>query len=228
MGNKTTRKVPINKKRFMEILELRNCSIRKLGEGDAYDAVERTEKTIRRCLNSGEMPPDLLDKIAKYLDVHPDYLAGVYDDKADKIEDAFLHALSRSFIKPEKYPYILKAKSEIGYKTYFENILTMNDISMELFKTLPPEERILFRQEMVVAILQVVAKHFSHDSLGNDLTEPSLYCESFVGDFDPFSYFAELEGVGLSEDDLFGFNNDNTMTDTELRLHEKYNNQEQD
>jgi len=218
MGNKTTRKVPVNKKRFMEILELRNYSIRKLGKGKAYDAIERDEKTIRRYLDSGEMPPDLLDNIAKHLDVHPDYLAGVYDNKADKIEDAFLWALSRSFIKPEKYPYILKAKSDIGYKTYFENILTMNDISMALFKTLPPKERILFRQEMVVAILQVVAKHFSHDSMGNDLTEQLAYCESFVGDFDPFSYFAELEGVGLSEDDLDGFSDDSTITDTEGQL----------
>jgi len=226
MGNKTTRKVLVNKKRFMEILELRNYSIRKLGKGKAYDAIERDEKTIRRYLDSGEMPPDLLDKIAKYLDVHPDYLAGVYDNKADKIEDAFLRALSRSFIKPEKYPYILKAKSDIGYKTYFENILTMNDISMELFKTLPPEERILFRQEMVVAILQVIAKHFSHDSMGNDLAEQLSYCESFVGDFDPFSYFAELEGVGLLEDDLDRFTDDDTMTDAERQLHEKYSNLE--
>jgi hypothetical protein len=202
MGNKTTRKVPVNKKRFMEILELRNYSIRKLGKGKAYDAIERDEKTIRRYLDSGEMPPDLLDKIAKYLNVHPDYLAGVYDSKADKIEDAFLRARSLSFIKPEKYPYILKAKSDIGYRTYFENILIMNDISMELFKTLPPEERILFRQEMVVAILGVIAKHFKQDSLGNKLSEELAYCESMLGDFDPFSFFAQLEGMGLSENDV--------------------------
>ena len=200
MANKTARKVRVCKKRFMEVLRLRNCSIRKLGE--AYDEIERTEKTIRRCLDSGEIPPDLLDKIAKYLNVHPDYLAGVYDRKTNKIEDAYLRALSRSFIKPEKYPYILKAKSDIGYTSYFEDILTMNDISMELFNTLPPEMRVLFRQEMVVAILRVIAKHFTHDALGNDLSEHLSYCESMVGDDDPFSYFANLEGIGLSEDDI--------------------------
>jgi len=98
----------------------------------------------------------------------------------------------------------------------------MNDISMELFKRLTPEERILFRQEMVVAILQVIANHFTHDSLGNDLKEQLSYCESFVGDFDPFSYFAELEGVGLPENDLVYFNDDDGMTESEQRLHEKY------
>lgn len=200
MANKTAQKVPVNKQRFLEVLKLRNCSIRKLGE--AYEQIERTEKTIRRCLDTGEMSPDLLDRIAKYLNVHPDYLSGVYDDAADRIEDKYLRALSRSFIKPEKYPYLLKAKSELEYTSYFENLLTMNDISMEQFNTLPPEERVLFRQEMVVAILEVIVKHFTTDSLGNNLHDELMYCKSFVGDYDPFSYYARLEGIGLSDPDL--------------------------
>lgn len=221
MGNKSTQKVPVNKERFMEVLRLRNCSIRKLGK--AYEEIERTEKTIRRCLDNGEMPPDLLNRIAKYLDVHPDYLSGIYDDKADRIEDTFLRAMSKSFIKPEKYPYLLKAKSDIGYTTYFENILTMNDISMDLFRTLPPEERVLFRQEMVVAIMQVIAKHFTHDSLGNSTSEALAYCESCVGHNDPFSYFAELEGIGFPEPNLDGdFYNEESTRNFEKRMDIKY------
>lgn len=114
MANKSSKKVSINKQRFLEVLKMRNCSIRKLGE--AYEQIERTEKTIRRCLNNGEMPPDLLERIAKYLNVHPDYLSGVYDNAADRIEDKFLKALSKSFIKPERYPYLLKAKKR--YRLY--------------------------------------------------------------------------------------------------------------
>ena len=197
MANKALLKVQVNKQHFLEVLKLRNCSIRKLGE--AYEQIGRTEKTIRRCLDTGKMPPDLLNRIAKYLNVHPDYLSGVYDNAADRIEDKYLRVLSKSFIKPEKYPYLLKAKSEIKYTSYFENLLTMNDISMEQFNTLPPKERILFRQEMVVAILSVIAKHFTTDSLGNDLQDELDYCKSFVGDYDPFSYYARLEGIGLPD-----------------------------
>jgi hypothetical protein len=51
MANKTSQKVPVNKQRFLKVLKLRNCSIRKLGE--AYEQIERTEKTIRRYLNIG-------------------------------------------------------------------------------------------------------------------------------------------------------------------------------
>ena len=60
----------------------------------------------------------------------------------------------------------------------------------------------MFRQELVVAILRVIVEHFTYDVFGNDLSETLSYCKSMVGDFDPFSYFANLEGIGLSEDEL--------------------------
>ena len=220
MGNKSTATVPVNKKRFMEVLKLRKCSIRKLG--NAYDEIERTEKTIRRYLDKGEIPPDLLNKIAKFLNVHPDYLSGVYDTKADQIKNAYLRSLSKADINPEKYPYLLKARSDIDYTSYFENILTMNNITMEQFRTLPPRDRITFRQEMVVAILQVVAKHFTQDSLGNDLAAELSYCEAFVDDFNPFSYFAHLEGIGLCEDDIEFPLDDGEPSDFETSLQKKY------
>ncbi len=197
MANKPSQKVPINKKRFLEVLRLHNCSIRKLGE--AYDQIERTEKTIRRCLDNGGMSPDLLDRIAKYLNIHPDYLSGVYDAAADRYEDSYFRALFKSFIKPERYPYFLKEQSNLGYISYFKNILFMNNISIEQFNTLPPEERILFRQEIDVAILEVIEKHFANDSLGNNLNDQLAYCKSFIGEYDPFSYYAYLEGIGLPE-----------------------------
>lgn len=220
MSNQKTKKVPVNKQRFIEVLKLRNCSIRKLG--NAYDEIQRTEKTIRRCLDEGAMTPDLLDNIAKYLNIHPDYLSGVYDQNADKIEDSYLNFLFRSSIKPEKYPYLLKSKSNINYNSYFENILTMNNITMEQFRTLPPMERIMFRQEMVFAILQVITKHFSHDSLGNDMADELSYYEAFVNDFDPFSYFAELEGIGLLEDNLEFPSDDSDCSEFEKRILKKY------
>ena len=79
MGNKTIKKVPINKERFMQVLKLNNSSIRKLG--NAHEEIDRTEKTIRRHLDNGEMPFDLLHNIAEHLQIHPDYLSGVRDDE---------------------------------------------------------------------------------------------------------------------------------------------------
>ena len=146
------------------------------------------------------MPPDLLERIARFLNVHPDYLAGIYDEKADRIENAYLRHMYLKRVKPENFPYLLKAREDIDYSHYFEDILTMNNISMEQFKTLDPVERVLFRQELVLAILEVIAKHFKVDSLGHDIAEDLDYCRSFVDDFDPVSYFAELEGIAVEDD----------------------------
>lgn len=37
MANRTLQKIPVNKGRFFEVLKLRKCSIRKLGE--AYEQI---------------------------------------------------------------------------------------------------------------------------------------------------------------------------------------------
>ncbi|MCD8367157.1 MAG: hypothetical protein LUC48_03930 [Clostridiales bacterium] len=221
MGNKKVQKVSINKERFLEVLHLRNCSIRKLG--NAYEEIGRTEKTIRRCLDAGEMSPDLLNRIAKYLNVHPDYLSGKYDEQADRIEDSYLRAMFKSFINPERYPYLLKARSDIEYKTYFENILNMNDISMEQFHELPPEERILFHKELVVAILEVISKHFTRNALGQCIADELDDCKSSFNEFDPFSYYAELEGIGIPEPNFIDDADDKESREFEKRMSEKYN-----
>ena len=138
MANKETPKVPINRDRFFEVLKARGSSIRKLGE--AYNEIQRTEKTIRRCLDEGKMPPDLLERIARFLNVHPDYLAGIYDEKADRIEDAYLRHMYLKWVKPENYPYLLKAREDIDYSRYFEDILTMNNISCLLYTSPSPRD----------------------------------------------------------------------------------------
>ncbi len=208
MANKKTFKVPISKKRFNEVLKYRKCSIKKLGE--EYEKIGRTEKTIRRSLECGEIPPDLLNNIARYLNIHPDYLSGKYDDEAEKIEDSYLKKLFLSHIKPENYPYLLQMQNTIKYPTLFENILIFNSITIEQFKQLPIIERVLFRQEMQVAILKVIANHFSKDSLGKDINEELIYLESFVDDFNPFSYFAELEGINMPEINLSDISDNST------------------
>lgn len=219
MANRETKKVTINRDRFIEVLKEKHTSIRELGR--AYEEIDRTEKTIRNCLNHGKMPEELLDNIARYLKVHPDYLSGVEDEKANKIEDPFMKKMFLSHLKSENYPYLLKARSDIDYTRFFEEILTMNNITMEQFRTLPPVEHVLFHQEIVLAIYRVIAAHFSVDSLGNDTQEELRYCESVVNDFDPFSYLAELEGVGLPEPE----NIDKAQqgeSEAERELREKY------
>lgn len=64
MANKPIFKVAINKERFIDYIHSKGVSIRKLGQ-----EIDRTEKTLRRNLNDGEMPSGTLHMIANYLDV---------------------------------------------------------------------------------------------------------------------------------------------------------------
>ena len=64
MSNKPIFKVAINKERFINYIHSKGVSIRKLGQ-----EIDRTEKTLRRNLNDGKMPPGTLYMIANYLDV---------------------------------------------------------------------------------------------------------------------------------------------------------------
>ena len=74
-------KIHINRQRFLKTLEEKGSSIAKLGS--CYLEIGRTERTIRRCINSKQgMPAELLDSIAKYLNVYPDLLSGKLDDLA--------------------------------------------------------------------------------------------------------------------------------------------------
>lgn len=224
MANKETVKTPVNRDRFMEVLTLRKCSIRKLG--DVYEEVGRTEKTIRRCLEKGEMTPDLLDRIAKFLDVHPDYISGVYDRQVERISDDFLRHLVRSHITPENHPYFKKeredALSSENYQKFFKGAFAICDISMQQFSSLPPEERVIVRQEILVALQTVICKHFKQNSFGEDTFEQLAYYQSMVGDMD--NRLAVFEGISLEEPDFGELEelSDGELPEWERRMREKH------
>ena len=71
----------------MEALQLRNSSIRRLG--DDFD-FGWSSKSIERGIKDGEVSPELMDALGQYLDVDTDYLSGKYHREAEKIKDESL------------------------------------------------------------------------------------------------------------------------------------------
>lgn len=161
MANKESLKIPVSRDRFMEALKYRKTSIFKLGE---VPEIERTEKTIRRCLKQGTMAPDLLDRIGKYLDVHPDFLSGKYDES---ISYAKMRRI-KSRLSVENFPYFIKKQEQLKYKNYFRDILLMHDISMEQFLALEEKHRIHLQLEIERAINTVIYKYFKCDARGRE------------------------------------------------------------
>ena len=198
MANKKTLKVKIDKNFFLKVLKEKDFSLRKLGTDEAYNYIQRTERTIRRCLDQGEMPPEILDRIASFLNVHPDYLSGAENQRIRKIEDSYFRFREKHRLKAENYPYFLESYKKINYEKNFKDLLVLHRISEELFQSLPPIERYYFRQEIDLAIERVIEKHFSTDALGNATEDQLSYLESYLHDYDPDSYYAYLEGIGIA------------------------------
>lgn len=192
-----TNKLPLNHDRFYEALKYKGVSIDQLAL-----IVDRNKRTLYRYLKEESIPEDVLEDIARVLDVHPDFLSGVYDRKAAQMDDRLLRLLYLYYVTPEKKPYLLKLQEDLHYPIYFENILAMNGISMAQFKELEVKERIQFRWELSLSILKTIQQHFTTDRFGRKISERTQYCESELEDcksselgYDPTSYYAELEGI---------------------------------
>ncbi len=204
MANKETIKVSINRERFMEALKVRKSSIRKLGE--AYDQIGRTEKTIRRYLQKGEIPPDLLDKIGKFLDVEPDYIAGKYDRNLDKMKDEHLRSILRSQLKVDKFPYLMKQQEaryegKFIYDKYFEYILIIHDISIRQFQSLNVVQQKSLQIDIEYAITSIIAKHFVCDAKGRKGLPNLHYWAEMIDSFNTDGPAEIIEKFTVSEDD---------------------------
>ena len=192
MAYKKSKKASFDKNCVMEALHLRGSSIRKLD--DAYE-FGWSSKSVERGLRDGEVSPDLLDALGRYLNVEPDYLAGKYHRECEKVKDPFIREIWIRSLKAEKYPYILKQQKtniegKFLYDKYIEYVLTIHDISMEQFNSMEGEKRRDFQIALEGAIAPLLIKYFPQNAFGKD-TWPDVY-----------RLQSEIEDYGIDEPEL--------------------------
>jgi len=198
LPNQETYKVPVDRKRFNEALKQKNSNIKMLGE---VCEIERSAKTIRRCLKEKRIAPDLLDRIGKYLDVDPAYISGEYDREADMIKNTYLREISKARLKAEKFSYIIKQQRQVDlYDKYFENILIIHDISIRQFQALPFEQQKQLQKDIEYAITHVIVKHFDHDAKGRKGLPDLDSLLVAIDNYDP-NEPGLLDDIGLGPDD---------------------------
>ena len=191
MANRKIPKEQINKSHFMKVLKEAGVSIRDLDDPKGVKKIHRNEKTIRRCLNSGEMPREVLENIAEYIGVHPYYLSGKYAECNNEYICEFYKRLG--------YQSVSGTQSTIDYIQYFDDTLNLFDISVDQFKRLHPIDRVILRQKLITSVLRVLSSYFEKDCMNRNIKEQLQYYESQENDFDPDSYFAKLEGIKFEE-----------------------------
>lgn len=174
-GNKPTAKAKIVKERFVEAMKAKGVTIKALGEMSLVSSAtdrDRSEKTIGRYINKGEMPFDLLDHLAQVLDVEPAFLMGRYDIKPfstpETEEDIRIRARMQSFIIPQRYPYALDQMKKVKVDQYYNAILSIHGISLEQFIRLKPEKRFKLMHLIETKLVPILIDYFPVDAQGEN------------------------------------------------------------
>ena len=168
MANKKSKKEPFQWERFLAAKRRAKISITKLGSRD--DGIGWSEKTIRRAKADGKISPEILEALAKRLDIDPDYLRGKYDHFYDLIAASLDEGQREIYLKemldPGHYPYY-RGKNQIKlYEGYMDGILMLHGISNRQYDELSPEKRKAFQIDIERAVGVVIEKYFECDGRG--------------------------------------------------------------
>lgn len=180
--------VTIDKEFFMKTLREKKSSIRKIGENDN---VINSERTIRRALNAGEMSRNLLNSIAKELDVYPAYLSGeIYLSICSRKDDELRH-FELSSLRINNYPYIKKEKEEQQINDFLKNVLMPYDISLVQYENFSFERKIEFLRALDTAMMPVIGHFFIQDAYGNSGL-PNLQLNSVQIDYYEENHYVDI------------------------------------
>lgn len=176
MANKKAPKKPFSSSCFDAAMKLRGLSIRKLGTIEG--GVGWSDKTIRRARKREEISAELLDALAKRLDVAPDYLTGKYARDFSKLFpepfDAESTAILERMLAPERFPYLMSQNRTDLYDRYIDGILMLHDISFRQYSEMSADSKRQFELDIERAICPVIRKYFRYDARGRKGL-PDLY-----------------------------------------------------
>lgn len=240
-------KETIDKDIFIEVLEYRGISIRKLGDVESIDC---TERTIRRSLHEKRMTPIFLDQIAKYLDIDPRYLSGELHRKARSVTNQVLKEQWLRRLNPHDFPYFRKVQDDQRMKPIkelLESMFSLFDISYNQFESLEFEKQYELQHEIFDSIIPVIKKYFIEDGYGQkgllDLDKIVFNLENYRDDYYESLYadtilrekFAENPPHGVTRKkilsmspeeliglDLYEQSKNDEQSEFEKKLFEKY------
>lgn len=149
---------------FKSVVHRRGLSIRKLGANK--EAIGKSDKTIRRALSKGGMSSDLLQRIAKHLDVHPDYLAGRYawtldPEQVNVMKSAAIREYWKTtYLNPNRFPYELHEMECIGYHRNLMDCLRLHEVTEEQYQRLDPRERMKLEEIVDTKVTETLRHWF--------------------------------------------------------------------
>jgi hypothetical protein len=165
MANRKSERVQISRDCFLRIIREKGYTVESLGE---VPEIDRSGKTIQRCLSAEKMQPDLLNRIGRFLDVDPTYLSGEYDRRFEEMKDSLKSPELTHYLwtKTDRFPYSKHQTGNIDYAEYLLNTLLINNISKEQFLALEPKKRRALQFDIGMSLHTVIKQYFDVDSHG--------------------------------------------------------------
>ncbi len=129
--------VPIDPEWFKWVIKKQGSSIRQLGKDEE---IGKTDKTIGRAVKAKEIDADLLERIARRINVHPDYLAGKYSwTMALPVmdEEGVRDYWRDTYLDPKHFPYLHREQEGVAVRDHLKDTLLLHGISWEEFSSKP-------------------------------------------------------------------------------------------
>ena len=164
----TLKTAKIDRDCFDKAIKAKNLSIRGMGRDDELGISDRT---LRRYREQGEITPQALETLARYLNVSVDFLSGKYSRMIEgSVFDEELKEQCRKDLKPERFPYQPEVVREVKYKDYLESLLIIHGLSWEHYEKLGPETRHQMELDLENSILAVLYRYFQ-STLNDEMLE---------------------------------------------------------
>ena len=148
------KKITFNREIFDTAMKRKKYSLSKLSIQCSENV---SEGMLRRARSEGKIEIDILDEIAKRLNVDPYWLSGQYLEMFPFLK------LDKEFLRLENHPYVENnvKKTEIDSRIYFLELLSAHGITEEQFQMLSEEERIRFYEDLGQSMEKIILKYLS-------------------------------------------------------------------
>lgn len=141
--------------------DARKASGKKRSYRSIAEEIDVNERTIRKSCKDGLITPELLDKLARALNVDTAYLMGEFDLFYDQLNDEEIRRKYKEiFLNPTHHPYSQHLPDEVDYDNLIASLLKMYSIHPDCYFDMTSAAKLVFRERLHSSIYQVLHSYF--------------------------------------------------------------------
>ncbi len=141
--------------------DARKASGKKRSYRSIAEEIDVNERTIRKSYKDGLITPELLDKLARALNVDTAYLMGEFDLFYDQLNDEEIRRKYKEiFLNPTHHPYSQHLPDEVDYDNLIASLLKMYSIHPDCYFDMTGAAKLVFRERLHSSIYRVLHSYF--------------------------------------------------------------------